>query len=272
MIFDMSGTIRYTIRPYDTIWMLAQVFNTTADSIMDLNPGIEPRNLQIGQVITIMPGYQYYAPYNGMTGGPMGEPVDGMGMDMDIGTDMDMNMDMNMNGMMNDLDNYFRMLWEQHVTWTRIAVIALLNDLQERDLVLQRLLRNPKDFADAFGTFYGDEVAQSIDGLLTAHLTIAAELVQAAKAGNRDAAADAERRWYANANQIAEYLGSINPNWSTEDWNAMLNEHLELLQTNIMYMLEGNYEESINAYDDIEAQALEMADMMAEGIARQFPV
>ena len=255
----MSGTIRYTIRPYDTTWMLAQVFNTTVDSIMDLNPGIEPRNLQIGQVITIMPGYQYYPPYNGMTGGSMGEPGD------------DNDMDMDMDGMMNDLENYFRMLWEQHVTWTRIAVMALLNDLKESDLILQRLLRNPKDFANAFRSFYGDEVAQGIEQLLTSHLTIAAEIVQAAKAGNREALADAERRWYANANQIAEYLGSINPNWSTEDWNAMMEEHLELLESNIMNMLEGNYEESINEFDDIEAQALEMADMMAEGIARQFP-
>ena len=56
----MDGTIRYTVRPYDTIWMLAQVFNTTVDSIMELNPGMNPRNLQIGQVITIRPGYQYY--------------------------------------------------------------------------------------------------------------------------------------------------------------------------------------------------------------------
>lgn len=274
MIFDMSGTIRYTIRPYDTIWMLAQVFNTTVDSIMELNPGIDPRNLQISQVITIMPGYQYYAPYNGMTGSPMGGPGDDMDMDMnmDMGMDMGMDMDMDVDAMMNDLMNYFRMLWEQHITWTRLAVIALIHDLQERDLVLQRLLRNPQDFADAFRTFYGDEVAQNIETLLTAHLTIAAELVQAAKAGDTEAAADAERRWYANANQIAEYLGSINPNWSTEDWNAMLNEHLELLQTNIMDMLEQNYEASINAYDDIEAQALEMADMMAEGIAKQFPV
>ncbi len=267
MIFIMSGTIRYTIRPYDTLWMLAQVFNTTVDSMMELNPGIDPRNLQVGQVIAIMPGYQYYAPFNGTTAGPMDDFND----DMDMGMDMDMDMDMETDGMMSDLVNYFRMLWEQHITWTRLAVMGILYELQDRELILQRLLRNPVDFGNAFRVFYGDAVAQSIEELLTNHLTIAAELVQAAKAGNTEAAADAEQRWYENANRIAEYLGSINPNWSTEDWNAMMNEHLELLQTNIMDMLEGDFEESIRGYDDIEAQALEMADIMAEGIAKQFP-
>ena len=65
----MNGTIQYTIRPYDTIWMLAQVFNTTVDSIMDLNPGIDPRNLMIGQVITIRPGSQNYPSYPNITPG-----------------------------------------------------------------------------------------------------------------------------------------------------------------------------------------------------------
>ena len=257
MIFNMSGTIRYTIRPYDTIWMLAQVFNTTVDSVMELNPGIDPRNLQVGQVITLMPGYQYYAPYNGNTDNTM----DGF----------DDEFDMDIDDMMYDLMNYFRMLWEQHVTWTRLAVMAIIHELPETDLIIQRLLRSPVDFGNALRAFYGDEVAQEFQELFTSHLTIAAELVQAAKAGNAEAAADAERRWYENASQIAEFLGSINPNWSAEDWNAMLNEHLELLQANVMSMIEGNYEESINGYDDIEAQALEMADMMAEGISKQFP-
>lgn len=250
----MNGTIRYTIRPYDTIWMLAQVFNTTVDSIMELNPGIDPRNLMIGQVITIRPGYQYYAPFTNGTGG-----ID----DEDMMEDM-----MAVN---DDLDNYIRMLWEQHITWTRIAIMALIHELPETEQILQRLLRNPVDFANVLATFYGEEAAQTFRDLFTAHIQIAAELVQAAKAGNNEAASDADRRWRENAEQIAEFLGSINPYWSVDDWSAMLFEHLDLLSENVANMLAGNYEQSINDYDDIEMQALEMADMMAEGITMQFP-
>ncbi len=337
----MNGTLQYTIRPYDTIWMLAQIFNTTVDSIMDLNPGIDPRKLFIGQVITIRPGYRYYQssqivpgstddigdivyPGNmgnnggmapgetaprGMTPGgtapggmvPGGTAPGGMaprgmtpgetapggttptGMTLG-GSFMDyMDDDMNdMNDMydMDDMDDmemvleqirdYMRMLWEQHVMWTRMALVGIIHELPETELIIQRLLRNPVDFANALAPFYGDEAADEFQNLLTGHLTIAAELINALKAGNNNAAADANRRWRDNAEQIAAFLGSINPNWSEDDWSAMLNEHLDLLSNNVTEMFAKNYEESINGFDDVEMQALEMADVMAEGIQAQF--
>ncbi|MEW6193224.1 MAG: SPOCS domain-containing protein [Bacillota bacterium] len=45
--------IRYTIRPGDTFYKLAQRYGTTVEAIMTANPGVDPYNLQIGQVITI---------------------------------------------------------------------------------------------------------------------------------------------------------------------------------------------------------------------------
>ncbi len=242
----MNGTIRYTIRPYDTIWMLAQIFNTTVDSIMELNPGIDPRNLHIGQVITIRPGQQYYPSF------PENEENEELGQNLD------------------ELINYFRMLWVQHVYWTRMAVMGIIYDLPEKDQIIKRLLRNPVDFANALRPFFGEEAAKEFQDLLTAHLTIAAELVTAAKEGNNEAVTDADRRWHENAEEIAVLLGNINPDWSVDDWSAMLEEHLKLLSDNIAEMLAGNYEESIKQFDDIEMQAIEMADVMAEGIAMLY--
>ena len=41
------------IRAGDTLYLLAQRFGTTVDALLRANPGIDPRNLQIGQVICI---------------------------------------------------------------------------------------------------------------------------------------------------------------------------------------------------------------------------
>jgi hypothetical protein len=172
---------------------------------------------------------------------------------------------------LDDLENYFRMLWEQHVAWTRMVVMGIVHDLPETEMMIQRLLRNPVDFANALSSFYGEEEAQAFAELFTGHIAIAADLVRAAKAGDNNAMSEADQRWRENADQIAEFLGSINSNWSSDDWSAMLYEHLDLLSANVADMIAGNYEESINGYDDVEAQALEMADMMAEGISMQFP-
>ncbi len=284
----MFNTIEYTIRPYDTIWMLAQVFNTTVDSIMNMNPGIDPRNLQLGQVIKIQPDHQYSSSQRGMVQG-MNYSVYPAEMNYyDDTMDMDMDMDnMGYEGMgewyengfmddnqeavqMTDLMNYMRMLWEQHVAWTRMAVVGIIHNLPESSQIINRLLRNPSDFAKALEVYYGKEVADKFNQLLTDHLTIAADLFKAEKEGNKEAAEAADKRWHENADEIAQFLASINPYWNEDDWSAMLEEHLKLLSDNVKQMLNGDYEDSINGYDQIEIQALEMADMMADGIIRQF--
>ena len=48
-------------------------------------------------------------------------------------------------------------------------------------------------------------------------------------------------------------------------------EHLELLGSHLTDMLEENFQSAIDNFDLIETQAMEMSDMMAEGIAVQFP-
>lgn len=135
----------------------------------------------------------------------------------------------------------------------------------------RRLLRNPTDFARALEPLYCTEVAAEFERLLTEHLVIAAELVRAAKAGNAEAAADAERRWYINADQIASFLARINPHWSEQEWRVMLHEHLALTKTEAVDILTGQFEHGVAIFDEIEREALMMADTMARGIVRQFP-
>ena len=44
----------YTIRPGDTYFLLAQRFGTTVEALIAANPGVDPNNLQVGQVICIL--------------------------------------------------------------------------------------------------------------------------------------------------------------------------------------------------------------------------
>jgi len=48
-----TGSMEYTIRAGDTLYNIARTFGVTVDSIMRANPGINPNNLQIGQVICV---------------------------------------------------------------------------------------------------------------------------------------------------------------------------------------------------------------------------
>ena len=51
-----TGSFAYTIKSGDTLFQLARINNTTVEAIMRINPGINPNNLQIGQIICIPRG------------------------------------------------------------------------------------------------------------------------------------------------------------------------------------------------------------------------
>jgi hypothetical protein len=165
-----------------------------------------------------------------------------------------------------------RKLWEDHITYTRLVIIGVFEDLPDLDPTVQRLLQNQVDLGNAIKPFYGEAAGEQLTALLTDHILIAAEILQAAKAGDTDALEDAVERWYANADDIAEFLNAANPkHWPLEEMKAMIREHLDLTLQEAVAYLEGDYESSIAAYDMVHLQALEMADMLSKGIIKQFP-
>lgn len=167
------------------------------------------------------------------------------------------------------LNNKFRELWFEHVMWTRSFLVSAVNDLKDLDAVTQRLLRNPADFADALRPIYGRQNAAKFESLLTDHLKFAAALVNAVKAGN-SAEADAQRKkWYENADDIAAFLSGINPYWNEAIWRELLYDHLRMIENEVGLLLTGQYDKSIELFDEIQREAMEMADYMVYGILKQ---
>ena len=164
----------------------------------------------------------------------------------------------------------FRLLWEQHVYWTRMVILGIAFGLPDLEPTTNRLLRNATDFARLFCRFYGNEIAAEFGHLVKDHLVIAAELVNAAKAGNSKAAAEAEKKWYKNADEIICFLNHINPCWSTERMRIMWYKHLTLTKEEAVATLNKNYTKSIDIFNQIEKEALMMADDFANGIICQF--
>jgi hypothetical protein len=166
--------------------------------------------------------------------------------------------------------NTVRRLWIEHVMWTRSFIVSTTFGTADLNDVTKRLLRNPADFAAVLKPFYGAQAATAFEKLFTAHLQIAAQLVNAAKAGDSAAIQQERQKWYANADEIAAFLAGANPYWSQASWQAMLYDHLKMTENEAVQMLTGKYADSIAQYDAIQNEALEMADMLAQGIILQF--
>ncbi|GHI01180.1 hypothetical protein AM1BK_47220 [Neobacillus kokaensis] len=169
------------------------------------------------------------------------------------------------------LKSAMRLVWEQHVYWTRLTINSIAFNLPDEDANTARLLRNATDMGNLLKPFYGNRIVEKFTSLIRAHLVIAAELVKAAKAGNQRAAADAERRWYANGEEIAEFLSRINPFISRKEFQEMFFEHLALTKNEAVLILQQNFTASIEVFDKIELEALQMADTITFAIVKQFP-
>ncbi len=168
--------------------------------------------------------------------------------------------------------NGMRRVWEDHVTWTRLAIISLTTASPDTQATVARLLRNQTDIGNAIKPFYGRAAGNALTQLLRQHILIAADLIGAAKAGDTAKLADAQARWEANADQIATFLNRANPRWwKLAAMKAMLREHLRLTTNEAVARLHGDWAADVAAYDEIHRQALHMADMLAAGIVRQFP-
>jgi hypothetical protein len=165
-----------------------------------------------------------------------------------------------------------RKLWEDHVTWTRLAIVTFADGSSGFDATAGRLLQNQVDIGDAIKPFYGDAAGNQLTGLLHDHITIAVELLTAAKNGDTDAFDDANTRWYANANDIADFLAAANPRyWPDDVMRSMMKTHLDQTLTEAADELGGDYAGSVAVYEDIHQHMLEMADLLSNGIIRTFP-
>ena len=170
-----------------------------------------------------------------------------------------------------ELRQDMRKLWEDHVTWTRLAVISLSSDSPDTDATVGRLLRNQADIGDAVRPFYGDGAADALTAELRRHILIAADVIAAARAGDAAGLAGAQARWEANAEAIATLLASANPHWPLARLRHELRTHLELTTDEVVARLGRDWAADVAAYDRIHDHALHFADQLSTGLLRQFP-
>ena len=162
-------------------------------------------------------------------------------------------------------------LWEDHIVWTRNVILNIIDDLPGTEQAVNRLLKNQDDIGNAIKPFYGEAGGKELTRLLREHITIAADLLKAAKAGNNSAFDATNKKWFVNADEIAGFLSKANPNWKLADMKKMMHDHLTLTTDEAVARLKKDYAADVKAYDKVHDEILMMADMLTDGIVKQFP-
>lgn len=164
-----------------------------------------------------------------------------------------------------------RKLWTDHVMWTRLYIVSTLEDLDDQEKVLARLLENQEDIGNAFKPYYGEAAGNKLTDLLKDHILIAGKVVDAAKSGNKANFESYNKEWYKNADDIADFLSKANPNLSNAELKNFLEMHLELITEDVTARLAKDWDASIIALDKGIDHIIELADTLSNGVVKQFP-
>jgi hypothetical protein len=171
-----------------------------------------------------------------------------------------------------ELGNAMRALWSDHMQWTYATVDAFFHNADALPQTLDRLLANQADIGAAIVPYYGQEAGDQLTDLLTTHITLAVPVLQAAQAGDDGALQAALDDWFANAQDVADFLAAANPSsWPQSVTRPALEMHIEQTTAYAVDLLQGEYAAAIEHYDAALHHMLELADALAAGIVERFP-
>lgn len=164
-----------------------------------------------------------------------------------------------------------RKLWIDHATWSRNFIVSDISSLDDKSLVLERLLKNQDDIGNSIKPYYGDDAGNKLATLLREHIELAGNVLESAKNKDSKSLEENNKLWYENADKIADFLSSANPNYSNKVLKDMLHNHLQFVTDQVVARLNNDWKSDIASYDKGEEHMIHFADIISDGIIKQFP-
>jgi hypothetical protein len=163
-----------------------------------------------------------------------------------------------------------RALWNDHVNYTRNAIISIADGLGDINDVMNRLNANQDSIGQVLTSYYSEANATTLTNLLKDHVATIADIIGYKKA-DKDTT-DLEIKAQANIAAIADLLSSLDPmNWPKDVVLAALTAHLKDTIAEIDSRIKQYWAAEIAAFDKVKEGANAIADTMSKGIIDKFP-
>lgn len=167
-----------------------------------------------------------------------------------------------------DWEHEIHRLWIAYFVWVRDYIYLLMQRQGNMQYVEDGLEWLRKEFVDFWAQFYGDENAQQLGDLLQRHIDLLAEYTSTVHANEQTE--PLRGLWYANADDIAQFLVSQNPYWEEATWRNLLYTQFYLEETLIWTLHNNGYADSIAQYEGLYNSIETIVDYTIDGIKKQF--
>jgi len=165
-----------------------------------------------------------------------------------------------------------RDLWGGHIFWVRNVVLETkYGDADAAKVAEAEAVQNAKDLANSISPYYGKEASDKLFGLLAGHYGAVKEYMTAAFSDNKDAKNAAVDKLKKNADEIAAFLSSANPNWPKDTLLSALIAHGGHHIAQIDAIAVKDFASEAKTWDAMKKHVNVIADVLADGIVKQFP-
>ncbi|GAB1476843.1 hypothetical protein MASR2M70_16790 [Bacillota bacterium] len=131
-----------------------------------------------------------------------------------------------------------------------------------------RLLLVPYDAFVIFSHYYSEADAAILYNLMVQNVITKRNLMDALIARDGVAATATLEQWRRNNEILADQYASMNPYWTKEQWNSLLDRDMQLKYQQMLALITGECPRTFDIFDRVKAQAVLIGDYQARGIMR----
>ncbi|MCX7512601.1 hypothetical protein [Frateuria sp. STR12] len=171
-----------------------------------------------------------------------------------------------------ELDAALRSLWHGHAVHTRDYALAVhAHDTAKAQAAADAVVANAKQIAGAVAGFYGQPAGAKMLDLLAGHWGGVKALTDARAANDQPAEQKAMGALDSNAQAIAVFLSTANPNLPERAVKDLLTTHVAHHSTQIEQIMSGDMQGERSTWQAMQAHMDMISDALAGAIAKQFP-
>lgn len=162
------------------------------------------------------------------------------------------------------------LLWNDHVWYTTRFLVAAVNDLGEKDTDVEELLDNQIKIGANFGELFGKAAGDKLTELLVEHILIAAEIVEAAIAGDEERVIELQEVWSENGRQIAKFYSKQICTTKFKKLAVLWQNHLDSTALELISLIAENYSGNARILRSVLEHMREWSHYLSKSICKSF--
>lgn len=146
--------------------------------------------------------------------------------------------------------------------WMRNLIISNKYNMANKFDIFARIFEEPENIGNIIEPFIGREKAHQFKDLMANLITIYPKVINNLLSQYKQEADTNLKEMQKAANELALYFTGVNPRWSKDQWEKILQEWVKLAYEEAQSIISGNYMGEINLFDRFVNLSYQFADHM----------